>query len=128
MYKVLVLGLLISQSALAGFRCSAGRGYKLDIVDVNSQTILVNATVADETLEFDGLFNPQLSQLAGLYKTYNYDLYDSHHLAGTLIVSITPTFGRGCGRACQKSMGETVQAKLSLGNEETIYGCVQTID
>jgi hypothetical protein len=128
MYKVLVLGLLISQSALAGFRCSAGRGYKLDIIDVNSESVLVKATIADEALEFDGKLNLEHSQLGGLYKTYNYDLFDSHQAPGTLIVSITPTFGRGCGRACQKSMAATVQAKLSFGNEDTIYGCVQTID
>lgn len=128
MYKVLVLGLLISQSALAGFRCSAGRGYKLDIIDLSAGVISVKATVADEPKEFDGKLNLHNSQVEGLYQTFNYDLLDSHQAPANLIVSISPSFGRTCGRACQKSMPMKIQAKLLVNNEETIYGCTQTID
>lgn len=129
MFKVLVLGLLVvSQSALAGFRCSNGYDKKLDLDNVAGGSVLVKRTVDTLVKEFDGKLNLENSQLEGLYKTYDYDLMDSHQVPAHLIVSVTPSFGRGCGRACNKAMPATISAKLSYANVDTIYGCIQTLE
>ncbi|MBA2405058.1 MAG: hypothetical protein H0V66_09835 [Bdellovibrionales bacterium] len=128
MFKVFVLGLLVSQSAMAGFVCSSGNNGHLNVVDIADGSVLVKLVTASDTKEFDGKLNLENSQTEGLYQTYDYDLQDSHQAASHLVVSITPRFGRGCGRACNKSMPETISAKLTTDNVVTFYGCLQTVD
>lgn len=123
MYKLALLGLFITQAALADYSCFNGYmgDTKLLIKNIHQPTIHVEKIKSGVTEKFEGT----LTERGGdLYKYSKYALLDSRMQAAELTLT---TVRRGCGRGCQKSLGNTVTAELVKNNSKTYYDCTYTI-
>ncbi len=127
MFKVALLGLFVTTLAHADYSCSVyGTDQKLTVKEVSEKEILV--TVLDKTSvkKFDGVLTKG-GEPGSLYKSYEYELANSMKEPAQLVISVSPRFGRACGRACQKSsLASVIDALFTKDSVKTYYVCSKT--
>lgn len=125
MFKFALLGLFVTQAALADYSCNFGQEQSLVVKEISEKEISVVVKNKTKTEKFDGLLTKD-AEPGSLYKTYEYELVNDMKEPAQLMIWYTPRFGRGCGRACQKSLPVMISANFTKDSVKTSYVCSKT--
>lgn len=125
MFKVAIIGLLASQAALADYSCSFNLEQTLTVKELNEKEVIVVVKNKTKTEKFEGILVKSEDE-GTLNKTFDYELVNGLKEPAQLFIWYTPRFGRGCGRACQKSLPIMISANFTKDGVKSSYVCSKT--
>lgn len=123
MFKFAFFGLFITQLATAGgYSCSYGQDQSLTVNEISPKEVSVVVTNKGVSEKYEGILMKG-DEPGSLYKTFEYELANAMKEPAHLLIWHTPRFGRGCGRACQKSLPVMISANFTKDTKKTSYVC-----
>lgn len=125
MFKLAIIGLLVSQAALADYKCSYGQDKSLTLKVLNHKDVIVMVKDGNKTQNYEGI----LVKSAGedtRFKTYDYELANALKEPAQLFIWYTVHYG-SCGRgACHETQSTIISANFTKDGVKTSYVCSKT--